>query len=89
MLIPVMIAIGTAASVLTFELEVIQGALHYALYLGITFILAWLAGAPLTGPSDKAVAPGGGAPPSISQPAPSTPTSPAAEPEKKIPSLLQ
>jgi hypothetical protein len=89
MLIPIMIAIGTAASVLTLELEIVQGGLHYALYLGITFILAWLAGAPLTGPGDNSLVPARGTPPAISQPAPSTPASPAAEPEKKIPSVLQ
>ncbi len=92
MLIPIMLAIGTVASVLTLELEVIQGILHYALYLGITFILAWLAGAPLTGtrPADEPV---NITPPAVKQPqqaAPKLPPSPPSDDaEKKIPNLLQ
>ncbi len=90
MLIPIMIAIGTAASVLTLELEILQGVLHYAFYLGITFLLAWLAGAPLTG-SNESSAPSRDAPPAVTQPGPTTPTptAPQEEPEKKIPSVLQ
>ena len=95
MLLPIMIAIGTAASVLTLELEVLQGVLHYAFYLGITFLLAWLAGAPLTG-SNESSTPSRVAPPAVTQPSPAqpspaapTPTTPQDEPEKKIPSVLQ
>ena len=46
----VVVAIGTAVSVATFELEVGQGAMHYILYLGVTFALAWTAGVPLASP---------------------------------------
>ncbi len=90
MLIPIMIAIGTAASVLTLELEVLQGVLHYAFYLGITFLLAWLAGAPLMGPAESS-GPSRVSPPAVTQPGQTTPTptAPQAEPEKKIPSVLQ
>lgn len=49
-ILPVMIAIGTVASVLALELEVAQGVLHYMLYLAVTFLLAWLAGTHLASP---------------------------------------
>ncbi len=90
MLLPIMIAIGTAASVLTLELEVLQGVLHYAFYLGITFLLAWLAGAPLTGPADTS-GPTRNTPAAVTQPSSTTPspTSPTDEPEKRIPNVLQ
>lgn len=88
MLIPVMIAIGTAASVLTLELEVTQGILHYAFYLGITFILAWLAGAPLTGSGDATGVPGSPAP-AVAQPTPGNQPATPAEPPKAIPNVLQ
>lgn len=90
MLIPIMVAIGAAASVLTLELEVLQGVLHYALYLGITFMLAWLAGAPLTGapePSGRVR----GLPPAVSPANPKAPppATPPSEPAKQIPNMLQ
>lgn len=101
MLLPVMLVLGTIASVLVFELEVLQGLLLYAFYLAITFVLAWLAGAPLMQPREaNNTAP---APPAISQPAikpnksgkPSslTPDKPAApapsESTPAVPKLLQ
>ncbi|MEO8269087.1 MAG: hypothetical protein ABI557_05170 [Aureliella sp.] len=101
MLLPVMIALGTIAAVLAFELEILQGLLLYAFYLVTTFTLAWLAGAPLMHPREaKSTAP---APPAISQPAnkpsnsgkpgPATPTKPAAptppESTPAVPKLLQ
>ncbi len=46
----VMIVIGTIASVLTLELEVLQGGLHYVFYLTLTFVLAWLSGTHLSEP---------------------------------------
>lgn len=97
-LLPVMIALGATISVVTFELEIIQGVLHYMLYLGVTFALAWLAGAPLLGPTDESTP--GLSPPAIVRPAPPSgqpapgkatpPTSPTQpeEPEKRI-NILQ
>ncbi len=46
--IPVMIVIGTFVSVGALELEFVQGALHYLLYLAITLILALVMGAKLS-----------------------------------------
>ncbi len=98
MLLPIMLAVGTIASVLVFELEVLQGLLLYAFYLVITFVLAWLAAAPLMHPREvNSTAP---PPPAISQPAnkpgkpspatpskPVTPTPPESTPT--VPKLLQ
>lgn len=96
MLLPVMIGLGTAASVLALELEIIQGILHYAFYLGITFVLAWLAGAPLTGPRE-AQSTDISRPPALTQPQPNppkknaapSPPPPSSETGKNIPNLLQ
>ncbi len=93
MLLPIMLALGTVASVLVFELEVLQGLLLYAFYLVVTLTLAWLAGAPLMNPYEvNSTAP---APPAISQPAtksskpsPATPTKPVAPtPSESIPAV--
>ncbi len=102
MMLPIMIALGTIASVLTFELEVLQGTLHYAFYLIITLVLAWLADAPLMAPSDAestirtppAVTRPADAPtsPVPGKPAPAKPTpAPATSPETSpaVPKLLQ
>ena len=95
MLLPIMLAVGTIASVLVFELEVLQGLLLYAFYLAITLILAWLAAAPLMRPREvNSTAP---VPPTISQPASkpkaATPHKPAAptpsEATPGVPNLLQ
>ncbi len=43
-LIPLMIVLGTIASVLIFELEIMQGMLHYMLYFALTLILAIVCG---------------------------------------------
>ncbi len=88
MLLPIMLAIGTAASVLIFELEITQGVLHYALYLGITFVLAWLSGAPLTGtnPDVRPVRPTASP---VQPAAPGNPETPAADAPKNIPKMLQ
>lgn len=102
MLLPIMIVLGTIASVLTFELEVLQGTLHYGFYLIITLVLAWLADAPLMAPRDAqstiptppavtrpADAPAGSAP---AKPVPAKPTpAPATPPETvpAVPKLLQ
>jgi hypothetical protein len=49
-LFPIMIAIGTAASVMALELEISQGAMHYAFYFGLTLILALTMGTKLAKP---------------------------------------
>ena len=82
-----MVAIGTTAAIMIFELEVAQGLMHYVLYFVLTFFLAWLAGSPLS-----AALPGNAAPsPSVTQPtAPQPPNSNApSPPEKDLPNLLQ
>jgi hypothetical protein len=43
-----MVALGTAVSVGAFELEMGQSMLHYLFYLVITFLLAWIAGLPIS-----------------------------------------
>jgi hypothetical protein len=43
-LIVIMFAIGTVASLATFELEVGQSILHYSLFFGVTFALAMIGG---------------------------------------------
>ncbi len=94
-LIAIMIVVGTVASILIFELEVLQGMLHYMFYFAITFILAWLAGTPLAEPLSngaKSVAP-----PKIQSPAadnappsePAQPTPETEDPKQNIPKLLQ
>ncbi|GAB5402303.1 MAG: hypothetical protein Aurels2KO_05340 [Aureliella sp.] len=89
-MIPILLVIGTVASVLVFELEIGTGVAHYAFYFVITFALAWMAGTPLAAPlsGDSApaqpqqTAPGTSAP----QPGPA-PSSDGTE--TKIPNLLQ
>lgn len=97
MFIAMMIGLGTVASVLIFELEVVQGMLHYMFYFAITFLLAWLAGTPLAEPLGNGTG-SASSPPAIKAPAASdpaapavpTPTAPASEEEeRKIPKLLQ
>lgn len=84
--LPIMIAIGAAVSVLVLELEVAQGAMHAVFYVGVTLVLAWLAGAQLSEPMS-----GGGA--STANPRPAvapSETPPAnAEPPREIPKILQ
>ncbi len=46
--VPVMIVVGTVASVLAMELEIVQGVLHYMLYFVITLILALIMGTDLS-----------------------------------------
>lgn len=93
-IIPIMIALGTLASVLALELEVTQGVLHYMLYLAVTFLLAWLAGTHLASPLGGSE--GSNSPPPAT--APSTPggtdtqTPDEQPPENKkpqVPNLLQ
>jgi hypothetical protein len=96
MFIAIMIGLGTVASVLIFELEVVQGMLHYMFYFVITFLLAWLAGTPLAEPLGNGAG-SAGRPPAIRAPAtdsaaPAVPTPKAPvsdEAERKIPKLLQ
>jgi hypothetical protein len=49
-LLPIMIVVGTAASVIAMELEIAQGLMHYMLYLTITIVLALLMGTKLASP---------------------------------------
>lgn len=48
--IPVMLGLGALVAVAAFELEILQGVMHYSLYFIVTFLLAWTAGAPLAKP---------------------------------------
>ncbi len=97
--VAIMIAMGTAVSVLALELEIVQGLLHYMLYFAISFVLAWLAGTQLAAPlSRQAVAiptapslppspPGSGA---QTQTTPAQPAQPRDVPGTgKKPNLLQ
>lgn len=99
-LIAVMIGLGTVASVLIFELEVVQGMLHYMLYFVLTFILAWLSGVPLGSPlaGDRATAPDNSPavapviPPATAPretPAADEKPAPAEEEPANIPKILQ
>lgn len=47
---PVMLVIGAFIGVFVLDLEILQGAMNYSLYLAVTFLLAWLAGAHLSEP---------------------------------------
>lgn len=82
--IAVMIALGTVASILIFELEVMQGMLHYMFYFAITFLLAWLAGTPLAEPlsngANSAARPPAARPPAVTTPDIKAPPSEAAAP---------
>ncbi len=49
-MVPIMILIGTLVSVLAFELEALQGMLHYMLYLSLTVFLALIMGTKLASP---------------------------------------
>ncbi|MFK7735764.1 MAG: hypothetical protein AB8B50_07045 [Pirellulaceae bacterium] len=79
---PVMLILGAFLAVLVLDLEIAQGAMNYSLYLGATFLLAWLAGAHLSEPLS-----GGG---SQSTPAVPSTDSESEEPEERpiIPNLL-
>lgn len=87
--IAAMIALGTAVSVLALELEITQGLMLFMLYFMITFVLAWISGAPLSefipGTAET------GKSPSITQPA--SPNNKAEQPvpdqPKRPPNLLQ
>ena len=50
LVVPVMIVLGGIASVLTMELEGVQGFLHYLLYFAVTLALALIMGTPLAQP---------------------------------------
>ena len=98
--IPVMIVVGTIASVLAMELEVVQGVMHYMLYFVITLILALIMGTDLSstlsnkpGSSEIApVKPKGAAQdqPAVNQPATNQPgTDAPAEPDRPKINILQ
>ncbi len=94
-----MLILGTIVSVAALELEALTGFLHYALYFGVTFVLAWLAGTHLAAPIS-----GEYAPDEQQQVAPATPGSepgddpgspadndshPADQVQQEVPKLLQ
>ncbi len=86
-----MLVIGAAISVAVLELEVLQGAMHYGFYLGITFVLAWLAGTHLSVPlgGDTPSGPDATPPPATAPDQPQTPASDPPPDDRKIPSVLQ
>jgi hypothetical protein len=92
---PVMIVIGTFVSVGALELEFVQGALHYLLYLAITLILALIMGTKLSdsfsGDSSNSVPAVTkpavlGTPPKTPEPAKAT-EKPADKPESEKPKI--
>lgn len=87
-MIPILLVIGTVASVLIFELEIGTGLAHYAFYFIVTFVLAWLAGTPLAEPLSGSAAPTQQTSPTTGAPAPATAPSDNGT-ETKIPNLLQ
>ncbi|MGN6134443.1 MAG: hypothetical protein ACTHOU_08065 [Aureliella sp.] len=66
LVVPIMIILGSAASVLALELEAVQGALHYLLFFAVTLTLALLMGTQIAQPFAR------------STPAPTNATSPGA-----------
>ncbi len=100
-MLPIMIVIGMFVSVLTFELEVLQGLLHYVLYLSITIFLALIMGTKLANPlvSEATISTPRVTQPSIPKGADAKPVPPAtntppkadaaAEPEKPRINVLQ
>lgn len=92
--IPLMIIVGTIIAIAVLELEFVQGIMHYMLYLGVTFVLAWAAGTHLASPLSSDSSKPGAANPGFSTPAVTQPDKdpdkPAAEPDKpQIPNMLQ
>lgn len=71
--VPVMLVLGAVASVLTLELEAVQGVLHYLLYFAVTLILALIMGTQLAQPFARNQ-------PGPAAPASATPQAPAAPP---------
>ena len=87
--LPLMVILGTIVAVAALELEVPQAAMHYALYLGVTFVLAWLAGTHLAQPLSGGRTAGTNA---VQPAAPLPPgDTPAEQPSDRptVPSLLQ
>jgi hypothetical protein len=82
--LPLMVVIGTIVAVLVLELEVVQGVLQYMLYLGVTLVLAYLAGTHLAEPLGGAGAQESGYPP----PAIESPAS-GEQDRPNIPNMLQ
>lgn len=85
--LPLMIIIGTVVAVLTLELEAVQGFLHYMLYLGVTFALAWLAGTHLAAPLRGGASTTTSTPTLTQPPAVEVPVDEADKPQ--IPNVLQ
>jgi hypothetical protein len=78
-----MIGLGTAAAVLALELEIGQGLMLYMLYFVVTFVLAWISGAPL-----GELLPGNASKPKPGIEAPANPAIPA-DTMKAPPKILQ
>lgn len=99
--VPVMILVGAAASILALELETAQGSLHYMLYFAVTLFLALIMGTEIARPFASSDSPSPRSPaaetvPADTAKAPTAPsTSPAPIPPKpadsgaKKPRLLQ
>lgn len=91
-MIPVVLILGSIASIAIFELEVVSGVMHYACYFAITFVLAWIAGVPLAEPLS-----GGASTSATEQTAPVQPNTQPTAPvpstpdpnQPKVPNLLQ
>ena len=79
LVVPVMIVLGSITSVLTLELESVQGALHYLLYFAVTLILALVMGTEIAQPFAD------GQPASASPTAPTAPTAAPTSPTVKAP----
>ncbi len=96
LVVPVMIGLGAFASVLTMELEGLQGLLHYLLYFAVTLILALIMGTQLAQPFARDTAKKN-TPPAATTPTPPTtpgtkaapPPPPVTDPNAKKPKLMQ
>ncbi len=92
MFIGLMLVVGSIAAVLLFELEVLNGVLHYGLFFVVTFVLAWIAGVPLGKPltGDSSSQPEVPAATQPNQPAPQPGASPPVPPKQgNVPNLMQ
>lgn len=86
---PIMILLGTLISVAALELEFVQGALHYVLYLGFTFLLGWLAGTNFSAPLTRDNSGTNTSPPPAVSPGEPVPNEPRESERKQIPNMLQ
>lgn len=87
--VPLMIILGTIVSVAALELEVVQGFMHYVLYLSVTLLLAWLAGAKLASPLGSGPGDPAATPPATAPANPGDTQTPEEPGEPNIPNMLQ